>query len=70
MKLVNVTNNMTTVPYQSIINDTEENYLPIQLTQSDYKSGYIRGERSFKLKNIGDFDINITQILFEDTHTP
>ena len=70
MKLVNVTNNMTTVPYQSIINDTEENYLPIQLIQSDYKSGYIRGERSFKLKNIGDFDINITQILFEDTHTP
>ena len=44
--------------------------MPIQLTQNDYKSGYIRGEREFKLRNIGDFDINISSILFEDTQDP
>lgn len=70
MTLETVLDNNKTMRILEITNDTSENFMPILLTPNDYKSGQIKGERSFTFKNIGDMDINVTSILFEDTYEP
>lgn len=70
MKLETVKDHNKITQISSLINDTSQNYLPVLLTSNDHRFGQIKGERSYTLKNIGDIDINITSILFEDTYEP